>query len=68
MGQKVNPKSFRIGPLYTWSSNWFATKSDYRKFLVQDLQLRKFLFEKLALAGITDVKIERSINTIKFIS
>jgi|APSaa5957512576_1039674.scaffolds.fasta_scaffold27544_3 small subunit ribosomal protein S3 len=67
MGQKVNPKSFRIGPLYTWSSNWFATKSDYRKFLIQDLQLRKFLFEKLALAGITDVKIERSINTIKFI-
>lgn len=67
MGQKVNPKSFRLGPLYTWSSNWFATKEDYRKFLIEDLQLREFLFDKLALAGITEVKIERSINTIKFI-
>ncbi|MFH1280771.1 MAG: 30S ribosomal protein S3 [Candidatus Beckwithbacteria bacterium] len=67
MGQKVHTKSFRIGPLYTRSSNWFATKKDYQKFLLEDIQLRKFLFSKLELAGITEVKIERSINTIKFI-
>lgn len=67
MGQKVHPKSFRIGPLYTWSSNWFADKKEYKKFLIEDLKLREFLFDKLALAGITDIKIERSINTIKFI-
>ena len=67
MGQKVHPKSFRIGSLYTWSSNWFANKKSYKRFLLEDIQLRKFLFEKLKLAGITEVKIERSINTIKFI-
>ncbi|MFC1627089.1 30S ribosomal protein S3 [Patescibacteria group bacterium] len=66
MGQKVNPTGFRIGPLYTASSNWYAKANDYKDFLLQDIKLRKFLSEKLQLAGITKVQIDRSINTIKF--
>ena len=65
MGQKVNPKSFRLGSLYSWSSNWYAKKGDYSRFLVEDTQLRAWLLERLKLAGITEVKIDRSINTIK---
>ena len=65
MGQKVNPKSFRLGSLYSWSSNWYAKKGDYAKFLVEDTKLRGWLFERLKLAGITEVKIDRSINTVK---
>ena len=65
MGQKVNPKSFRIGRLYSWSSNWFAEKNHYRKFLLEDVKLRQFLFDHLKLAGITEVQIDRSINTVK---
>lgn len=65
MGQKVHPKSFRLGSLYSWSSNWYAKGSEYKKFLLEDFQLREFLFEKLKLAGITEVQIDRSINTIK---
>lgn len=65
MGQKVHPKSFRLGKLYSWSSNWYADGQDYQKFLLEDIKLRKFLFDKLRLAGITDVQIDRSINTIK---
>jgi small subunit ribosomal protein S3 len=65
MGQKVHPKSFRLGSLYTWSSNWFADSENYKKFLLEDIKLRRFLFDKLKLAGITDVQIDRSINTIK---
>jgi len=65
MGQKVNPKSFRLGSLYTWSSNWYAKKGDYAKFLVEDFRLRQWLLERLKLAGITEIKIDRSINTIK---
>lgn len=65
MGQKVHPKGFRIGILYSWSSNWYADVKDYQKFLLEDIKLREFLFEKLKLAGITDVQIDRSINTIK---
>lgn len=65
MGQKVHPKSFRLGKLYSWSSNWYADGQDYQKFLLEDIKLREFLFDKLRLAGITDVQIDRSINTIK---
>ena len=64
MGQKVNPKGFRIGSLYSWSSNWFASSKDYKHLLLEDVKLREFLFDKLALAGITQVQIDRSINNI----
>lgn len=67
MGQKVNPTSFRMGRLYSWASNWYASGNDYQKFLLEDVKMRKFLFEKLKIAGITEVKIDRSINTIKII-
>lgn len=67
MGQKVNPISFRIGNAYTWNSLWYANKKNFKKTLLEDIQLRKFLMEKLKLAGIVGVKIERSINKIKII-
>lgn len=67
MGQKVNPLAFRLGKLYSSVSNWYAEGKTYSQFLMEDLKLRKFLLEKLQLAGITEVKIDRSINTIKII-
>lgn len=67
MGQKANPLGLRLGKIYTWKSLWYASGSDYQKFLLEDIKLRKFLMEKLQLAGIVKVEIERSINTIKVI-
>jgi small subunit ribosomal protein S3 len=67
VGQKVNPFGFRLGKLYSWRSKWFADKNDYQKFLLEDIGLRKLLMNKLRLAGIVKVEIERSINTIKII-
>lgn len=64
MGQKVNPTGFRIGTLYSWSSNWFASSKDYKHLLLEDVKLREFLLQKLAMAGITEVQIGRSINNI----
>jgi len=67
VGQKVNPISFRLGNLYTWNSLWYADKKNFKKILLEDVALRKYLMEKLRLAGIVGVKIERSINKIKII-
>jgi len=67
MGQKVNPHGFRLGKIYSWDSRWFAKTNDYKKFLLEDIKLRKFLWEKLRLAGVTKIEIERSINTVKVI-
>jgi len=67
MGQKVNPFGFRLGTIYTWRSRWFADKASYAKQVLEDVKLRRFLMEKLKLAGITKVEIERSINSIRII-
>lgn len=67
MGQKVNPILFRLGQYYTWNSLWYADKRNFKKILLEDFTLRKFLMDKLKIAGITGVKIERSINKIKII-
>ena len=66
MGQKVNPKIIRLGPLYNWSSRWFDDKK-YKEVLLEDYNLRKALMAKLAGAGVSEIEIERSINSLKLI-
>ncbi len=67
MGQKIHPKGFRLGPLYTWESRWFAKGDDYRNFVIEDAKLRRALFKKLQPAGIVKIEIERSINKMNII-
>ena len=64
MGNKVNPKLFRIGPLFNWESRWFDDKK-YSETLLQDYKLRNAVMERLKNAGVSKVEIERSINSIK---
>jgi small subunit ribosomal protein S3 len=68
MGQKVNPIGFRIGQGVNWASSWFASDPKvYRKNLLEDVKLRKFLMKKLRLAGIVTVEIKRSINKMNIV-
>ena len=66
MGQKVNPQILRLGPIYNWSSRWFDDKR-YKDVLLEDYNLRKALMAKLANAGVSEIEIERSINSLKLI-
>lgn len=63
MGQKVHPKSFRLGVSTDWNARWFATR-DYAKLLRQDVMIRKFLKTKLPPSGISAVDIERSLQNL----
>lgn len=65
MGQKVNPTSFRIGPVYTWKSRWYADPKTYKHHMLEDLKVREYLMDKLKSAGVTQVEIERSVKKIK---
>ncbi len=67
MGQKIHPYGFRLGPLYTWVSRWFADDSRYADLLLQDVLLRRALTIRLKPAGLGQVEIERSINKIRVI-
>lgn len=66
MGHKVNPTGLRIGITNTWRSRWFASK-DYTKKLREDIELRALVMKKWKNAGIADVEIERSANTVKLV-
>ena len=59
MGQKVNPIGMRVGINRTWDSRWFSDKN-YAEKLVQDLKLREFVKDRLKMAGISKVIIERA--------
>lgn len=64
MGQKVNARLIRTGPVYSWESRWFAAKG-YANVLLQDFKIRKALMAKLGFAGVSRVEIDRSINSLK---
>ncbi len=65
MGQKIHPQGFRLGPVFTWSSRWYADRKRYSDFLLQDIEVRQRLFARLKPAGLAHVEIERSINKVK---
>ena len=64
MGQKVNPKGFRVGVIRDWDSSWYARK-EYSDYLLEDYQIRKYLKKRLFDSGLSRVEIERAAGRIK---
>lgn len=64
MGKKVHPTSLRTGIIFPTKSIWFATLKNYAKYVLEDNKIRRYLEDKLKLAGITNIELKRSINTI----
>ena len=68
MGQKVSPHGLRVGIIKDWDSKWFADKSKFADFLVEDNQIREFVKKKLYAAGVSKVVIERAAdNKVKVV-
>ena len=65
MGQKVNPKGYRVGVIKEWDSKWFADKKDFSDLLVEDVKIREFIKKQAFEAGIADIEIERAVNNLK---
>lgn len=64
MGQKVNPKGFRVGIIRDWEGRWYADRN-YSELLHEDLKIRKYVKQKLKMAGVPKVEIERAANRVK---
>ncbi len=64
MGQKVNPYGFRLGITTDWKSRWFSEK-DYRRYLHEDIEIRRYLKRNLTHAGISRVEIERTRDRVR---
>jgi len=70
MGQKINPIGFRLETVKNspeWKSSWYADKSKYPQYLLEDKKIRDYLQKNLASAGIVSIRIERSTKKIKLI-
>ena len=66
MGQKVNPKVFRLGYTATWSSRWFSLKR-MGEYLREDGLIRGFLKKELREASINEIQIERALGGLTII-
>jgi len=65
MGQKVNPNGYRVGVIKDWESRWYAKKQNFGDTLVEDYELREYLLETLAPAGVPKVEIERDAKRVR---
>ena len=65
MGQKVNPKGFRLAVRRDWESRWFANKGEYAVAVNEDYRIREFLQNRLKGASVPRIFIERAGQRIR---
>jgi small subunit ribosomal protein S3 len=65
MGQKTNPVGFRLAVRRNWQSRWFAKKKEFGLLLIEDNLLRTMLLEKLKMASVPRIFIERASNRVR---
>ncbi|RKQ95896.1 SSU ribosomal protein S3P [Kushneria sinocarnis] len=65
MGQKVNPVGIRLGIVKDHTSVWYAEGDAYADKLNNDLEVRRFLSERLKNASVSRIQIERPANNAR---
>ena len=64
MGQKINPKGFRLGISSDHTSRWYAD-SMYSDYVAEDIAIRRLLSQGMERAGISRVEIERTRDRVR---
>jgi small subunit ribosomal protein S3 len=68
MGQKTSPIGFRTGVTLGWQSTWFAQKSNYGDFLVEDQKIRGYVDRRfnrqMPKGAVAKVEIIRTRNEV----
>ena len=65
MGQKVHPIGMRLGIVKDHTSVWYADKKQYAEYLLNDLEVRDYLRERLVQASVSRIDIERPAQTAR---
>jgi len=65
LGQKVNPHGLRVGVIKDWDAKWYANKDNYAELLHEDIEIRKYIKDKMFEPGISRIVIERAANRLK---
>ena len=64
MGNKINPRGFRLGVNKTPSANWYADPKTYPKLLGEDERIRNAIEKDVGRAGIARIDIDRAAHNI----
>ena len=65
MGQKVDPRSFRLGVTQTCRSNWIAkSKKDYARQVKRDYLIRQAIEKEYKDFGVARIDIAASSNNV----
>lgn len=64
MGRKVNPIGFRLKVNRDWDARWYAEGKRYVELLQEDREVRDFIKEQTAHAGVSRIEIERYPNQV----
>ena len=64
MGQKANPIGNRLGIIRGWDSNWYGSKRDYSKKLIEDHKIRTYLTARINKGGIARIVIDRTLGKL----
>lgn len=67
MGQKINPRGFRVGITEDWSSKWYAPKKEFGKLVYEDYRIREHIKKHYRMAGIPRVNIERRGDEVRIL-
>ncbi|UWD34931.1 30S ribosomal protein S3 [Mycoplasma cottewii] len=67
MGQKVSPNVLRLGIVRDWENRWYAEKTQYVKWLDQDIKIRNAVFKLLKDAAVSKIDIERTTKDLTLI-
>jgi small subunit ribosomal protein S3 len=66
MGQKIDPRGFRLVVTKDWSSRWYANNQSFASNLIEDVKIREYVMKKFGRrAAIGRVVIERPAKSIK---
>ncbi|MGD8978876.1 MAG: KH domain-containing protein, partial [candidate division WOR-3 bacterium] len=63
MGQKTHPIGFRLGITKDWKSKWFDQQK-YGKLVAEDYAIRRYLYQRLSDAMLSDIIIRRLSNRV----
>ncbi len=67
MGQKVHPTGYRLATIEPHRSRWYANKKNFSTLLIQDYEIRKYIYREYKAAGIPRIEIERTSDAVNVI-
>ncbi|MEK6544850.1 MAG: 30S ribosomal protein S3 [Elusimicrobiota bacterium] len=66
MGQKISPIANRLGYIKDWESRWFPVR-EMPRLIEEDFRIRQFIRQRLKLAAVSRVVIERAGSFLRVI-